>query len=100
VSQKRLEEEIIRSAEAVEGYVGRYPTAFAYPYGFASAVGDREVEAAAKAGFAVAVTTQPGVLGPDVLRRPTAVDRVSLNGLFQKKRYVEALLSGLAFKLI
>ena len=100
VGGPRLEEELQLSAEAVEGYVGRYPSAFAYPYGFAAAVGEREIEAAARAGFAIAVTTQPGVLGPDTLNRPTGVGRVSLNGHFQKKRYVDSLLSGLAFKLI
>ncbi|WEX08847.1 polysaccharide deacetylase family protein [Chelativorans sp. AA-79] len=99
VSEARLREELKGSAQAVETYVGRYPRAFAYPYGFAAAVGEREVEAAARAGFAVAVTTQPGVLSAAILDRPTAASRVSLNGYFQKKRYVEALLSGLAFKL-
>ena len=100
VSEKRLGEELRLSAEAVEKYVGRHPKAFAYPYGFAAAVGEREIEAAARAGFSVAVTTQPGVLSENALRRPTAIGRVSLNGHFQKKRYVTALLSGLAFKLI
>jgi hypothetical protein len=46
------------------------------------------------------VTTQPGVLGPWSVERPTAIARVSLNGLYQKKRYVKALISGIPFRLM
>lgn len=99
VSDKRLREEIALSATAVETYAGRAPKAFAYPYGFAAAVGEREIRTVADAGFTIAVTTQPGVLGPHNLKAPTAFPRVSLNGLYQKKRYVTALLSGIPFKL-
>ena len=100
VGEARLREELAGSAGAVAAYVGRAPRAFAYPYGYAAAVGEREVRAAADAGFAVAVTTQPGVLGPWNLARPTAFGRVSLNGLYQKKRLVKALISGVPFKLM
>lgn len=100
VDAERLYREIHESATAVERYVDRRPQSFSYPYGWSSAVGEREVQAAAEAGFAVAVTTQPGVLGPASLERPTALPRVSLNGRFQKKRYVKALASGLPFKLM
>ncbi len=100
VGEARLRDELAGSAEAVAAYVGHAPRAFAYPYGYAAAVGEREVRAAADAGFAVAVTTQPGVLGPWNLARPTAFGRVSLNGLYQKKRLVKALISGVPFKLM
>ena len=100
VSPERLAEEMRGSAEAVSVYVDRRPTCFAYPYGFAAACGEREFMAAAAAGFAAAVTTQPGVLRPEDSARPTALHRVSLNGLYQKPRYVEALLSGVPFKLM
>jgi peptidoglycan/xylan/chitin deacetylase (PgdA/CDA1 family) len=100
VGDERLQREIVKSAKAVEDYVGRYPRSFAYPYGFRSAVGDREIAAVAEAGFEIAVTTQPGVLGASSLARPTAFNRVSLNGLYQKKRYVKALISGLPFKVM
>lgn len=100
VDAARLTEEVAGSAEAVAAYVGRRPTTFAYPYGFAAAVGEREFRAVADAGFAVAVTTQPAVLGAGDVLRPTAVGRVSLNGLYQKKRYVKALISGIPFRLM
>jgi peptidoglycan/xylan/chitin deacetylase (PgdA/CDA1 family) len=100
VDEMRLRDEVNASAKAVETYIGRQPAAFAYPYGFAAAVGEREMEAVANAGFAIGVTTQPGVISARNLERPTAFNRVSLNGLFQKKRYVTALISSPALALI
>jgi peptidoglycan/xylan/chitin deacetylase (PgdA/CDA1 family) len=98
VDAARLRAEIEGSVDAVTSYVGRRPTAFAYPYGFPAAVGAREFRAAADAGLAIAVTTQPGVLGAWKGQLATAVGRVSLNGLYQEKRYVKALLSGIPFR--
>lgn len=100
VDDQRLRREIAESAKAVEAYIGRYPRSFAYPYGFPSAVGVREIRAVADAGFEIAVTTQPGVLRASDLEHPTAFNRVSLNGLYQEKRYVKALISGLPFRLM
>jgi len=100
VSPQRLRTEIVQSAAAIERYIGRPPRSFSYPYGWRSAVSEREVLEAAKAGFAAAVTTQPGVLGPASLERPTALPRISLNGHYQKKRYVKALISGLPFRFL
>lgn len=100
VDEARLRSEIANSAAAVERYIGYRPRAFAYPYGFAAAVGDREIQAVADAGFRIAVTTQPGVLRETDVSRPTAFHRVSLNGFYQKKRHVRSLLSGIPFKLM
>lgn len=100
IETERLRREIVGSIEAVESYVGRKPTSLAYPYGYATAVGEREFVAAAGAGLKIAVTTQPGVLSAENLKRPTAFNRVSLNGLYQQKRYVRALISGIPFKLM
>jgi peptidoglycan/xylan/chitin deacetylase (PgdA/CDA1 family) len=100
VDEARLRAEITGSAEAVETYVGKRPTTFAYPYGFPAAASEREFHILKELGFAVGVTTQPGVLGPWSVERPTAISRVSLNGLYQKKRYVKALVSGIPFRLM
>jgi peptidoglycan/xylan/chitin deacetylase (PgdA/CDA1 family) len=100
VSAGRLKSEIEGSAAAVEKYTGSRPLSFSYPYGWSSAAGEREAVATAKAGFPVAVTTRPGVLGPSSVAHPTSLPRVSLNGLYQKKRYVEALMSGLPFRFM
>lgn len=96
VDDERLRAEIIGSVDAVEAYVGKRPTTFAYPYGFPAAAGKREFRVLKAQGL-FGVTTQPGVLGCRTLERPTAIPRVSLNGLYQKKRYVKALISGIPF---
>jgi peptidoglycan/xylan/chitin deacetylase (PgdA/CDA1 family) len=99
VSEDRLKQELEESAAGVASYCGRKPKAFAYPYGGRNALGLRETRAAAAAGFTVAVTTQAGTLNSESLERPTELARVSLNGRYQKSRYVRALASGLPFKL-
>lgn len=100
VSPERLRREIADSVEAVAGWSGTRPRSFAYPYGWKGAAGPREAQAAADAGISVAVTTQPGVIDADHLDRLTALPRVSLNGLYQKPRYVRALMSGLPFRFV
>ncbi|MEW9807109.1 polysaccharide deacetylase family protein [Mesorhizobium sp. ZMM04-5] len=100
VPPERLLREIRESTTTVERYVGQRPRSFSYPYGWRGAVGEREVQAAADAGFPAAVTTQPGVLSAAAAARPTALPRVSLNGHFQKRRYVKALISGIPFRLM
>lgn len=99
VDADRLKHEIEGSLDTVERYAGYRPETFAYPYGYASAVGPREIQAARQAGFKVAVTNLPGVLRSESAQDPTAFRRVSLNGNYQKRRYVGALLSGVPFKL-
>ncbi|WP_295807001.1 polysaccharide deacetylase family protein [uncultured Nitratireductor sp.] len=99
VDDARLRYEMTHSAAKVRDYVGVDPTTFAYPYGYPSAVGAREVAAAQAAGFTAAVTTRPGLLSSSSREAPTALPRVSLNGFYQRGRYVRALLSGLPFWL-
>ena len=100
VTEDRLHQEIEQSAAAIERYVGQRPRSFSYPYGWPTAVGERETSAVADAGFAVGVTTQPGVLSCDSVQSLMRMPRVSLNGYYQKKRYVKALISGVPFKFL
>jgi predicted ATP-grasp superfamily ATP-dependent carboligase/peptidoglycan/xylan/chitin deacetylase (PgdA/CDA1 family) len=100
VDAARLAYEIAESARRVEAYIGHRPRSFSYPYGWVRAVGEREAKAVQDAGFSAAVTTQAGVIGPHSLEKPTQLPRVSLNGRFQKKRFVKALISGLPFRFI
>lgn len=87
--------EIAASRALIADRLGRAPAAFAYPVGDPGSAGPREFRLAREAGFDCAVTTRPGVVaaGAD----PFALPRISLNGLFQQPRLVEALLSGLPF---
>lgn len=100
VEDDRLAREIADSTASIEHYTGYRPRSFAYPYGWKAAVGEREIKAVSKAGFDVGVTTQPGVLQQPGVMPVAAIPRISLNGYFQKKRYIKALLTGLPFKLI
>jgi peptidoglycan/xylan/chitin deacetylase (PgdA/CDA1 family) len=98
VDPARLADELVSSANYVAGLTGRRVDIFAYPYGSACACGGREFLAARDAGFKIAVTTQPGMIDQALLgRSPTALPRISLNGHFQKARYVSALATGLPF---
>ena len=47
-----------------------------------------------EAGYKTAVTTRPGVLFADHRRVPMALPRLSVNGEFQKLRYLDVLMSG------
>lgn len=93
----RLRREIVDSADAVENWTGMRPRSFAYPYGWRGSCGAREADAVAAAGLDLAVTTWPGTLDETHRVEPGLLPRVSLNGHYQRARYVRALLSGLPF---
>jgi len=67
---------------------------FSYPIGDESAAGAREFRLAAEVGYKTAVTTRPGVLFAEHADHLAALPRLSINGEFQQRRYVEVLLSG------
>ena len=93
----RLDREIAGSAAKVAQWSGKPVDTFAYPYGWKHAAGQREFTAAKMAGMVAAVTTVPGVLTANAIA--TGLPRISLNGHYQKRRYVEAMISGLPFIL-
>lgn len=92
-----LADELSSSADYVEALTGRRPTSFAYPYGDHRSVDARTALAASAAGFKLAVTTRPGTLRERSLDAPMQLPRISLNGFYQKPRYVSALASGIPF---
>ena len=89
--------EMMQSADWLEALTGTRPTTFAFPYGMKQSVSPRDVAIAAELGFSVAVTTQPGMLTDASLGTLTGLPRISLNGHFQKRKYVAALASGIPF---
>ncbi len=86
--------ELRMSAAAIEAALGVRPHHFSYPVGDPTSAGPREFQIAASLGFKTAVTTRPGVLFPEHREHLTALPRISLNGEFQRLRYLRVLLSG------
>jgi peptidoglycan/xylan/chitin deacetylase (PgdA/CDA1 family) len=91
--------EMRMSAAAIEAALGVRPQHFSYPIGDATAAGPREFRMAAACGFKTGVTTRPGVLFPEHRDHLTALPRISLNGQFQRLRYLSVLMSGAATAL-
>lgn len=73
---------------------------FSYPYGSATACGQREFELAHKLGMRTAVTTAKGLIHARHRDCPTALPRVSLNGDFQDLSLVRTLLTGAPFAML
>jgi len=94
------EAEIADSMEAISTITGSAPKTFAYPYGDARSFAPRERQTLKRLGIDIAVTTRPGTLVPEMAADMTALPRISLNGLYQKARYVRALASGVPFRLM
>lgn len=88
-----------QSRDRIEQELGTRPDFFAYPYGDETSAGPRDFELIRQAGFTAAVTTRKGMMFPEHKDHLTALPRVSLNGGYQKLRYVDVLLSGTAFAI-
>lgn len=87
--------EIAESGRVLRERLGAEIRHFAYPYGHAGAVGEREVRLAAEAGYASAVTTRHGVLHPDHRDHLHGLPRISVNGRFQDVAYIRTMLTGI-----
>lgn len=92
-----MRDEISQSAERLAHITGKTPRTLAYPYGDRCAAESREYRCARDLGFELAVTTNPGVLRARCLEDLYCLPRISLNGYYQKRRYVGALASGIPF---
>jgi peptidoglycan/xylan/chitin deacetylase (PgdA/CDA1 family) len=101
VMLKKCSETVVRSemqmsVGVIEAALGSRPQHFSYPVGDPTSAGPREFAIAQELGFKTAVTTRPGVLFPEHRDHLMALPRISLNGEFQRMRYVKVLTSGAA----
>lgn len=101
---RRLDEETARreiagAGRILEERLGLRPRHMAYPYGYAEAVGPREVRLAAEAGYLSAVTTRHGLLHMGHGEHLQALPRISVNGRYQQLGYLRAMLSGITTPL-
>ena len=92
--QAQAADEMIQSVNVIEAQFGIRPAHISYPLGGPLSCGPREFALARDLGFRTGVTTRPGGLYPHHLETLTALPRVSLNGYFQKRRYVDVFASG------
>jgi peptidoglycan/xylan/chitin deacetylase (PgdA/CDA1 family) len=99
VSDAEASAEMRMSAAVIEAALGCRPRHLAYPVGDPTSAGPREFRLAEEAGFATAVTTRPGVLFPEHHDCLMALPRITVNGEFQRLRYLRVLLSGAATAL-
>ena len=86
--------EMLGSADILEKRLGHRPVHFAYPYGYAAAVGAREVRLAEQAGFRTAVTTRHGTIHREHRDHFHALPRISLNGNYQGIGHLRTMLTG------
>lgn len=91
--------EIAFCRQALQERLGHPIRHLAYPHGDASAVGPREFEAAARAGYVTAVTTRPDHLRGRHVNALHRLPRISLNGFHQSGGALRVLLSGAPFWL-
>ncbi|MBZ9872554.1 polysaccharide deacetylase family protein [Mesorhizobium sp. BR1-1-9] len=101
---KRLSEadarhEIVGVKSILRAELGEEPRHFAYPYGYASAVGCREVGFVRDAGYTSAVTTRHGVLRAEHAGFLQALPRISVNGRYQNLAHIRTMLSGVTTPL-
>jgi len=93
-------DEMAQSADILLAQFGQRPRHFSYPLGGPQSAGPREFALARELGFASAVTTRPGGLYPRHADDPYALPRISLNGYFQSRRYVDVFVTGAVFSLL
>lgn len=103
-SLKRLSEadarhEIEDAKRILQAELGEEPRHLAYPYGYASAVGCREVGFAREAGYVSGVTTRHGVLRAEHAGFLHALPRISVNGRYQSVAHIRTMLSGVTTPL-
>lgn len=91
--------EIEQSVRVMKAQFGVEPIHLSYPIGSRVAAGPREFEMAKELGLRSAVTTRPGGLYAHHRSNLHALPRISLNGLFQARRYVDVFATGAIFSL-
>lgn len=92
-------QEIADSMARIEAEIGRPCRHFSFPYGDETSATQRDFDIAASLGLASAVTTRKGLIHAAPRHCLTGLPRVSLNGDYQRSRYVEVLLTGAPFAL-
>lgn len=99
LSEQKARREMTDVVALLRSKLGEAPRHLAYPYGYASAVGCREVRLAKEAGYVSAVTTRHGVLRAEHANHLHALPRISVNGRYQRVAHIRTMLSGITTPL-
>ena len=94
---EQARQEIEQSRQVINAQYGITPAHLSYPIGATVSAGQREYDMAAELGFSSAVTTLPGAIYHRHKDSLTSLPRISLNGLFQKRRYMDVFSTGVIF---
>ena len=100
LSDQEVRDELQQSKQVIEQHLDVVVDHLAFPYGDTEAVGPREVQIASEVGFRSAVTTRPGMITSRSGTSPTSLPRLSVNGLWQERQYLEVLLTGAPFAVL
>jgi peptidoglycan/xylan/chitin deacetylase (PgdA/CDA1 family) len=92
--------EIEMSVKVIEAQFGKRPIHLSYPIGGTASAGAREYQLAKDLGLRSAVTTIPGGLYRKHRDALLALPRVSLNGNYQQRRYVDVFGTPAVFTLM
>lgn len=92
--------EIEMSVKVIEAQFGKRPIHLSYPIGGLSSANTREYQLAEELGLRSAVTTIPGGIYRKHRNAVHSLPRVSLNGLFQRRRYVDVFATPTVFTLM
>lgn len=92
--------EIEQSIRVMKAQFGAAPIHLSYPIGGTASAGPREFEIAKDLGLRSAVTTRPGGLYAKHRDSLHSLPRISLNGNFQSRRYVDVFATGAIFTLM
>ena len=89
--------EIEESLRVLKAQFGATPRHLSFPIGGLASAGPREFAIARDLGLRSAVTTRPGGIYADDRHALHSLPRISLNGLFQARRYVDVFATGAIF---
>ncbi len=99
LTENEAVKDISAGATKMAEELGEQPLHFSFPYGDMKSAGARDFKLLNQLGFKSGVTTRKGMIFNEHKAHLTALPRVSLNGKYQKLRYLEVFLSGLPFYL-
>jgi peptidoglycan/xylan/chitin deacetylase (PgdA/CDA1 family) len=100
LSPQDARNEIEQSVRILKAQFGKTPLHLSYPIGGIASAGPREFSLARELGLRTAVTTRPGGLYAGHRHGLHSLPRVSLNGLFQSKRYVDVFATPAVFAML